>query len=400
MDGSMVIIGGGLAAAKSAEALRERGFDGAISVVAAEHHLPYERPPLSKDFLAGKAERSSVFPHDGDWYARHRVDVHTGVRATKIDRDGRFVILDDGSALHYDKLILATGSSPRRFLGDPDVAYLRTLDDSERLRTYLGDGRRLVVVGAGWIGLEVAATARQAGTEVTVIEPQPLPLAGILGDRVAEVIADLHRGHGVDLRLDTGVDSIAVGDAPGGTVVTDDGTSLAADVILVGIGAVPEVALATDAGLSVSNGVDVDGGLRTSDPNIFAVGDIANQEHPLFGRLRVEHWATALNQPAVAAANALGHDETYDRLPYFFTDQYDFGMEYRGHASGKDRVVIRGDTGALKFLAFWLDDDSRVLAGMNVNLWDDGEAIAELITSGRPVSPDRLADPEVPLDAV
>lgn len=398
MDGSFVIIGGGLAGAKTAEALREQGFDGAISLIAGEHHLPYERPPLSKDLLAGKADHASVFPFDSDWYARHRVQLHTGVRAAKLDLAGRLVVCDDGSAIHYDKLALATGSSPRRFPGDPAVAYLRTLDDAEALRGRLGEGRSLVIVGGGWIGLEVAATARQSGTEVTIIEPQPLPLVKILGEQLGERIAELHRSHGVSLRLNTGVDRIEVGEAPGGTVYADDGTSYTADTILVGIGAQPDIAVAEQAGLATGNGITVDAGLHTSDPNVFAVGDIADHDHPLFGRIRVEHWANALNQPAVAAANMLGHDQIYDRLPYFYTDQYEFGMEYRGYASGTDTTVVRGDLAGLKFLAFCLDEDRRVRAGMNVNLWDDGEAIADLITSQRGVDPDRLADPTVGLD--
>lgn len=400
MDGSVVIIGGGLAAAKTAEALRTRGYDGAIALLAGERHLPYERPPLSKGFLAGKDAHDSLAPFDSDWYRRHHVEVHTGVSATKIDRTGRLVFGDDGSAIHYDKLVLATGSRPRPFPGAPEVAYLRTVDDSEQLRERLGDGRTLVIVGGGWIGLEVAATARTSGTEVTVIEPQRLPLAGILGDRVADVIAGLHREHGVDLRLGVGVDAIETATAPGGRVVTDDGRTLTADTILVGIGAIPETGLAESAGLTVDDGVVVDSRLATSDPDVFAVGDIANYPDPRFGRLRVEHWANALHQPAVAAANILGHEETFDRLPYFFTDQYDFGMEYRGHASGADPVVIRGDLDERRFLAFWLDDRKRVRAGMNVNLWDDGEAIAELVTSERTVDPARLADPAVPLDRV
>ncbi|GAC58514.1 putative ferredoxin reductase [Gordonia hirsuta DSM 44140 = NBRC 16056] len=400
MDNSIVIIGGGLAAAKTAEALRTRGYDGALVVVAGEDHVPYERPPLSKEFLAGKTESAELAPFDAQWYATHRVDLRTGVSATQIDSDAKMVTLDDGSSLAYDTLVLATGSRPRPFPGEPEVAYLRTVDDSERLRERLGEDRSLVIVGGGWIGLEAAATARAAGTSVTVIEPERLPLERILGAEIAAAIADLHRSNGVDLRLSTGVESIRVQDAPGGTVFGDDASTHTADTILVGIGAVPNVALAEEAGLSVSNGVDVDAGLRTSDPNIFAVGDIANHDHPLFGRIRIEHWANALNQPAVAAANILGGDEVYDRLPYFFTDQFSFSMEYRGHASGSDAVVIRGDLSALEFLAFWLDEENRVRAGMNVNLWDDGDAIAELITSQRSVDPVRLGDRAIALDSV
>lgn len=400
MDGSVVIIGGGLAAAKTAEALRTHGYDGAIAVIAGEPHLPYERPPLSKGFLAGKDGYDSLFPFDSDWYRRHRVDLHTGVSATKIDRAGHFVFTDDGGAIRYDKLVLATGSRPRTFPGNPEIVYLRTVDDSERLRSRLGEGRSLVIVGGGWIGLEAAATARQLGTAVTVIEPQALPLAKILGERIARILVDLHRRHGVVLRLGTGVASIDVGDAPGGTVTAQDGTSFVADTVLAGIGAAPNVELAEAAGLVVTNGVDTDAELATSDPDIFAVGDIANEDHPLFGRIRVEHWANALNQPAVAAANVLGHHASYDRLPYFYTDQFEFSMEYRGYATGADTVVLRGDTDDLTFLAFWLDDSGRVRAGMNVNRWDDGDAIADLITSQRSVDPGRLADPDVPLDSL
>ncbi len=400
MDGSVVIIGGGLAAAKTCEALRNRGFDGAITLIAGENHLPYERPPLSKGLLAGKDSTDTLFPFDSDWYARHRVDLHAGTTARKIDRESRLVFTDAGTAIGYDKLVLATGSRPRLFPGEPEVAYLRTLDDAERLRARIGEGTSLVIVGGGWIGLEVASTARAAGTEVTIIEPEPLPLVKILGTRVAEVVAGLHRDHGVHLRCGTGVESIEVAGAPGGRVLASDGTSYTADTILVGIGAVPNVELAEASGLAVGNGVQVDGGLRTSDPAIFAVGDIAGHEHPMFGRLRIEHWANALNQPAVAAANLLGGDEVYARLPYFYTDQFEFSMEYRGHASGIDRTVVRGDTGKLEFLAFWLDDAGRVRAGMNVNLWDDGDAIADLISTGRAVNPERLADPAVPLDSL
>lgn len=392
MDSQYVIIGGGLAGGKAAEALREHGFDGTIILVCAEAHLPYERPPLSKDLLAGRADRASVFVHDADWYVRYRIDVRTGVRATRIDRGDRLVGLDDGGAVHYDKLLLATGSAPRRFPGDPDVRYLRTLDDAQALRAGLGDGRSLLIVGAGWIGLEAAATARQAGTAVTVVEPAELPLRTVLGERLGRLLADLHRGEGVDLRLGVSVDDVT---AAG--VTTAGGEELTADTVLVGIGAVPQVGLAEEAGLAVGDGVEVDAGLRTDDPDIFAVGDIADHDHPLFGRLRVEHWATALNQPAVAAANMLGGDLVYDKLPYFYTDQFGFSMEYRGHASGDDTVVLRGDTDSLEFLAFWLDADQRVLAGMNVNRWDDGESIADLVRARAQVDPDRLADPRVAL---
>ncbi|MCF8569586.1 FAD-dependent oxidoreductase [Gordonia sp. HY002] len=394
MSDAQVIIGGGLAGAKAAEALRDQGYDGAIVLIAAEQHLPYERPPLSKGYLAGSDERASAFTFDADWYLSHDIDLRVGVRADRIDRDAHQVHLDDGSSVAYTKLLLATGSASRHLDGAEGALYLRTIDESERIRDAIGEGRHLVIVGGGWIGLEVAATARQAGTDVTVIEPQSSPLAKILGSRIGDVFADLHREHGVDLRLGVGVDTVAPR-----SVTTDDGDQIPADAVLVGIGAVPNVELARDAGLEVSNGVDVDAGLRTSDPDVYAVGDIANHDHPTLGRLRVEHWANAQNQPAVAVANMLGGSQVYDRLPYFFSDQYDLGMEYRGLASEENDVVVRGDTATREFLAFWLDGGA-VVAGMNVNIWDQGDAVADLIASGRRVDVDKLADPNVPLESV
>lgn len=394
MSDAHVIIGGGLAGAKAAEALRDQGFDGQIVLIAGERHLPYERPPLSKGYLAGKDDRADAFTFDADWYVSHAVDVRIGVRAEHIDRDAHRIHLDDGSTVGYAKLLLATGSSSRRMDGAEGALYLRTVDESEQIRDAIGAGRHLVVVGGGWIGLEVAATAREAGTDVTVIEPQDHPLEKILGARIGDVFADLHREHGVDLRLGVGVASVSPR-----SVTTDDGDQIPADAVLVGIGAIPNVALAEESGLSVSNGVDVDAGLRTSDRDVYAVGDIANHDHPRLGRTRVEHWANAQNQPAVAVANMLGGSQVYDRLPYFFTDQYDLGMEYRGLASGENEVTVRGDTSSREFLAFWLDD-GRVVAGMNVNIWDQGDAIADLITSGRTVDTAALGDPSVPLDQV
>ncbi|MCF8588183.1 NAD(P)/FAD-dependent oxidoreductase [Gordonia liuliyuniae] len=394
MSDAQVIIGGGLAGAKAAEALRDQGYDAAIVLIAEEQHLPYERPPLSKGYLAGSDERADAFTFDADWYVAHDIDVRIGVRAVRIDRDAHEVHLDDGTPVAYSKLLLATGSSSRRMDGADGALYLRSIDQSEQIHDAIGPGRHLVVVGGGWIGLEVAATARQSGSDVTLIEPQEQPLEKILGSRIGRVFADLHREHGVDLRLGVGVDTVAPR-----SVTTGDGDQIPADAVLVGIGAVPNVDLARDAGLDVSNGVDVNARLQTSDPDIYAVGDIANHDHPSLGRLRVEHWANAQNQPAVAVANMLGGTQVYDRLPYFFTDQYDLGMEYRGYASGENDVVVRGDTATREFLAFWLADGA-VGAGMNVNIWDQGDAIAELIASGRTVDVDRLADPNVPLDEV
>jgi 3-phenylpropionate/trans-cinnamate dioxygenase ferredoxin reductase component len=399
---SVVIIGGGLAGAKAAEALRERGFDGEVVLIGDERHRPYERPPLSKDCLAGKAELDSAFVHPPEWYSDNAVQLRLGVPATGIDRSAHEVALADGSRVGYHRLLLATGASPRRLpLPGADAAgvhYLRRIADTEAIRASFGSGR-LVVIGAGWIGLEIASAARQAGTEVTVVEVAELPLLQVLGPQMGAVFADLHRANGVDLRLSTQVAEITTSGGSATGVRLGDGTVIEAGAVVVGVGVTPNSQLAQEAGLAVDNGVVVDAALRSSDDDIFAAGDVANALHPLLGKhIRVEHWANALNQPAVAAASMLGEDASYDELPYFYTDQYDLGMEYLGHVEpgGYDRVVVRGDTATREFIAFWLAD-GRVLAGMNVNVWDVTDPIKALIRSGAQVDPQRLADPDTPL---
>ncbi|HWD04951.1 MAG TPA: FAD-dependent oxidoreductase [Amycolatopsis sp.] len=399
-----VIVGAGLAGAKAAEALRSGGFTGPVTLIGDEPDRPYERPPLSKEYLAGKAERDSVFVHDEAWYSEHDVDLRLGVTATEIDRAGHVVRLDGGDTVAYGKLLLATGASPRRLpipgADAQGVHYLRRLADSARLKEAITAGSRLAVIGAGWIGLEVAAAAREAGAAVTILESAELPLLNALGREVAAIFADLHRAHGVDLRLGVTVDEITTADGKASGVRLDDGTVVDADLVLVAVGAAPNDALAQAAGLTVDNGVVVDASLRSSDPDVFAAGDVASALHPLYGEhLRVEHWANALNQPAVAAAAMAGGEETYDELPYFFTDQYDLGMEYHGHidAGGYDRVVFRGDVEAREFIAFWLRG-GKVLAGMNVNVWDVGDQLKALIRAEGPVDAEKLADTEAPLE--
>jgi 3-phenylpropionate/trans-cinnamate dioxygenase ferredoxin reductase subunit len=405
MDSSatFVIIGGGLAGAKAAEALRDKNFDGQIVLVAEEERLPYERPPLSKEFLAGKKSLNDFTVHDFAWYRDHGVDLRLGVRAAAVDPAAHSVDLADGTVVGYDKLLLATGSRARQLpipgadaLG---VHYLRTFDDAAALDAALSDGSSLAVVGAGWIGLEVAASARQRGVEVTVVETAKLPLLAALGEEVGTVFAGLHRDHGVDLRLESQVSEISTADGRATGLRLHDGSAVGADAVLVAVGAQPNIELAQAAGLSTGDGgVLVDASLRTSDPDIYAVGDIAAADHPLFAeRIRTEHWANALKQPAVAVASMLGAPARYDELPYFFTDQYDLGMEYVGHAPRYSRVVFRGDVAGRECVAFWLDSANRVLAGMNVNIWDVLDDVKNLIRSQRPVDPQRLADPQAPL---
>ncbi|HZC69717.1 MAG TPA: FAD-dependent oxidoreductase [Jatrophihabitans sp.] len=393
---NIVIVGGGLAGAKSAEALREKGYQGRITLLTAEQHLPYERPPLSKDYLAGKASFDDAVVHPMTWYAEHEVELRWGVEVVAVDPANAEVKLADESRIGYGALVLATGSEPRRLpiRGAESALTLRTREDSDAIRETFGSGKRLVIIGGGWIGLEVASAARDKGTDVTILEAADLPLLAVLGREMATVFADLHRDNGVDLR--TGV---SISEVTEGAVRLDDGTEFAADAVVMGVGARPRLELATSADLALDNGVLVDGSLRSSNPSIFAVGDIANHDHPVLGhRVRVEHWATALNQPATAAAAILGGADQYEELPYFFSDQFDLGMEYIGHAptGSYARVVVRGDLAGRAFVAFWLDPSDRILAAMNVNVWDVVDEIKPLIAGKVPVDHQKLTDPDTP----
>ena len=407
---SMVVVGASLAGAKAVEALRGQGWGGRIVLIGGEEEMPYERPPLSKDYLQGKSKREKVFVHPEKWYAENEIELRLGTTVASIDRRRRVVVLADGEEIEYGKLLLTTGASPRQLPvpgGDaPNLVYLRTLADSEHLNALFLPGSELLIVGAGWIGLEVAAAARAAGVEATVVEALDLPLLRVLGPEVAGRFAELHRANGVDLRLGASIAEFPLdhrGFATG--VRMADGSTIDGDTILVAVGAAPNTGLAEEAGLEVDNGVLVDAALRTSDPDIFAAGDVARAWHPFYGeRVRVEHWANALNQPAVAATSMIGLTEAeYTRLPYFYTDQYELGMEYTGHipSTGYDRVVFRGhsDTGGAtpgEYVVFWLAE-GRVLAGMNVNVWDVTDDIKALISSRAVVDVERLADPAVPL---
>ena len=400
---TFVIVGGGLGGAKAAEALREKGFDGKVVLLADEEYLPYERPPLSKDFLAGKKSLKDFTVHDSDWYRDNKIDLRVSTEVSAIDRKAHTVTIADDTSIRYDKLLLATGSRAR-WLSIPGsdstgVHHLRKFDDASNLNTALKEGTSLAIVGAGWIGLEVAASARERGVDVTVVETAKAPLIGAVGEEVGNVFAQLHRDHGVDLRLDIEVKEITVEDGKATGLKLGDGSTITADRVLIAVGAQPNIELAEEAGLSTGDGgVLVDASLRTSDSDIYAVGDIAAAEHPLFEeRIRTEHWANALKQPAVAVAGMLGESGEYSELPYFFTDQYDLGMEYAGHAPGSNRVVFRGDVNSREFVAFWLDADNHVLAGMNVNIWDVLDDIKSLIRKKTAVNLNKLVDPQVPL---
>jgi len=400
-DQTHVIVGASLAGAKAAETLREEGFDGRVVLVGAEAERPYERPPLSKDYLRGEVGREKVYVHDEGFYDEHDIELRLGRRAVGLDISSRELELDDGERLRYDRLLLATGAEPRR-LSIPGaeldgVLYLRSVQDSDTLRDRLDRGGAVVVVGAGWIGAEVAASARQRGLEVTVLDPASAPLERVMGTEVGAIYRDIHTDHGARMLMGTGVDAFE-GDARVERVRTTSGRVLDCDFVVVGAGVEPRTVLAAQAGIAIDNGILVDEHLKTSAPRVFAAGDVANSHHPFYGeRIRVEHWANALNQGPAGARNMLGHDSPYERLPYFFSDQYDVGMEYSGFARNWDRVVFRGDPATREFVAFWLVDD-RIVAGMNVNVWDVTDTIKRLISERATVDDRALSDPAVPLE--
>jgi 3-phenylpropionate/trans-cinnamate dioxygenase ferredoxin reductase subunit len=399
-DQTFVIAGAGLAGAKAAETLREEGFDGRLILIGDEPERPYERPPLSKEYLRRETEEKP-FVHDEGYYDEHDIELWTSTHVSSIDPDSSELVLENGRRQGFDRLLVATGAEPRR-LDVPGadlegVHELRTVADSEWIGERIESGGRLVVVGSGWIGAEVAASARQKGCEVTMIEMASLPLERVLGPEVGTVYRDIHRDHNVEFMPETTVERFEGSDTVE-RVITRDGAEIETPFVVIGVGVVPRTELLESAGAKVDNGILVDEALRTSLPGIHAAGDIANARHPLYDRhLRVEHWANALNQGPAAARAMLGHEVSYDEIPYFFSDQYETGMEYGGYATEWDEVAFRGDVGAREFIAFWLKD-GRVLAGLNMNVWDVNEAIRDLIRSGERVDRKRLIDPDVPIE--
>jgi 3-phenylpropionate/trans-cinnamate dioxygenase ferredoxin reductase component len=395
-----VIVGAGLAGAKAAETLRDEGFSGRLILIGDEAERPYERPPLSKDYLRGETE-DVPYVHAENFYRDHEIELWRSTRVTGIEAGLQELLLEGDRRLGYDRLLLTTGAVPRRLDvpgADLDgIRYLRTLADSRRIGNELDSAQRLAVIGSGWIGAEIAASARQKGCEVTMIERSSLPLERVLGPEVGQIYLEIHRDHGVEFLPETTVERFD-GEGAVERVLTRDGASIDADLVVVGIGVAPRTGLVESAGLHVDNGVMVDERLESSLPGVFAAGDVANAHHPFYGRhVRVEHWANALKEGPLAARAMLGHDVAYEEIPYFFSDQYDVGMEYAGFATSWDDVVFRGDVKGREFVAFWLEG-GRVVAGMNVNVWDVNEAIAALIRSREPVDAKRLVDPDVSLD--
>jgi 3-phenylpropionate/trans-cinnamate dioxygenase ferredoxin reductase subunit len=400
---TFIIVGASLAGAKAAEELRNQGFDGRVMLIGSEPERPYERPPLTKDYLRGESERAKAYVHDEGFYDEQQIELETVTTVSAIDPGSSKVTLSDGRELGYERLLLTTGAEPRKIPvpgADLDgVHYLRTLADCDALRDRLNDGGRAAVVGAGWIGSEFAASARQRGLDVTLIDPLKLPNERIFGPEIGSFYRDVHAQHGVDLRLGDGVEAFE-GDGRVARVRTSSGAVVDCDFAVVGIGVSPRGALAQQAGLEFDDGVVVNERLQSSAPAISAAGDVARAWHPFFGeRIRVEHWANALNQGPAAARGMLDQDFSYDRIPYFYSDQYDVGMEYSGYAPKWDEVVFRGDREGGEFVAFWLRDGCCV-AGMNVNVWDVNETVQALIRSRQQIDKDALTDTDTPLESL
>ena len=399
---TFAIVGAGMAGAKAAETLREEGFDGRIVLIGAEPEAPYERPPLSKGYLVGESPREDARVHPDGYYRDHAIELVHGA-VTALDPAGHTLELDGGHTLSYDRVLIATGAVPRR----PPIAgaeldgvhVLRTLADADALRGALEAGATPAVVGAGWIGSEVAASARGMGCDVTLVEAADQPLNGVLGPRLGAFFARVHREHGVQLLTNARIERIEGRGRVEGIRLAD-GTRVACDAVVLGVGVALDTRLAEAAGLRVDGGVLADEHLRASHPDVFAAGDVANAWRPRYGRhVRVEHWANALEQGPAAARAMLGRGEPFDTLPYFFSDQYDVGMEYVGLHGPADRLVLRGRPDERHFHAFWLTDDGHVSAAMHVHEWESIEPLKALVAGGMAVDAERLADEGEPLAA-
>ncbi len=395
-----VILGASLAGAKAAETLRAEGFDGEVVLVGDEPVRPYERPPLSKGYLRGEEGPEKIYVHGEDYYHEHDIDLRLSTSARGIDPSARTVELDSGERLPYDALLLTVGARPRRLeVPGADlegVHYLRTVAQSDLLREAIPAAGRVVVIGAGWIGSEVAASARQMGADVALVEMSEVPLERVLGREMGAFYRDVQVDHGVEVHMGTGISRLT-GNKAVQAVELSDGQALESDLVVIGVGVAPRTELAEAAGLELDNGVVTDQFLATTSSGIYAAGDVAAAWHPVLEtRIRLEHWSSALNQGPAAARNMLGQETPYERIPYFFSDQYEIGMEYSGLARDWDKIVLRGDPAGREFVAFWLKD-GLVQAGMNVNVWDVADDIAKLVASRQPVDAVRLADPEVAL---
>lgn len=395
-----IIVGANLCGGRAAETLRQEGFDGRVALIGAEPERPYERPPLSKEFLRHETERERVFLRPPEFYAEQEIELRLGVRASAVDLRERAVVLETGERLRFDKLLIATGGRVRR-LAVPGaelegVYYLRTIGDCERIASELAPGRRVVVIGAGFIGAEVAASARTTGLEVTVLEGGQVPLARALGPEMGRIYGDIHREHGIDLRLSTRIERLE-GSGQVERVMTSDGEAVGCDFVVVGIGIDPETGLVEGTGIEVGNGIIVDEHCRTNVDGVFAAGDVANFPNPILGeRLRLEHWANAQNQGVAAAKAMLGSEEPYADVPWFWSDQYDLNLQYVGYASSWDHIAIRGSVPERRFTAFYVKDGC-LRAAMTLNRARDIRPSRELIRARVQVDAEKLQDEDVEL---
>lgn len=395
---TFVVVGANLTGGAAVQTLREEGFDGRVVLVGEEPHLPYERPPLSKEYLRGEQELEKGFLRPASWYGENEVEARLGVRVVTLEAAERAVELSDGDRIEADAILLATGGRPRTLAGEPSdrVLYLRTIEDADRIKPYLAPGKRLVIVGAGFIGAEVAASARTLGADVTVLEYLDVPLMRALGAEMGAVYGEIHREHGVDLRTGEGVESVEE-TADGVVVRTSAGAAIEGDAVVVGVGIQPNAELAEAAGLEVENGVVVDEFCRTGAAGIFAAGDVANHHHPVFGRrIRVEHWDNALKQGAAAARNMVGKEEAFDDPHWFWSDQYEHNLQYGGFAAEWDEIAVRGSIQARNFAAFYLRD-GVLLAALGLNRGKDVRRAMKLIRARARPDPGALRDEDVDL---
>ena len=400
---TFVIVGANLAGGRAAQAVRKEGFDGRVVLIGAEPDPPYERPPLSKEYLRGDMPREKLFIAPDDAYGEQEIELRLGVRATRIDPRDHAVELEGGERLGYDKLLLATGGRPRRVDAPGSelagILELRTIADCERIAPELRPGRRLAVIGAGFIGAEVAATARGIGLQVDVLEMAPVPLGRALGEELGRIYAEIHRDHGVQLHTGEAIERFE-GSGRVERVVSTSGRAIDCDFVVVGVGIAPATELAESAGLVVDNGIVVNEHCETSARDIYAAGDVANYYHPVLDtRLRVEHWSNAQNQGVAAAKNMLGLREAYVDIPWFWSDQYDLNLQYVGHATRWDEIVLRGDVAARSFTAFYIEA-GRLRAALTVNRHRDIRPSRELIRSGAPVASDKLRNEELELKSL
>lgn len=401
--GRIVVVGASLAGGRAAETLRADGFDGEIVLIGDEPHRPYERPPLSKEILRGDWPDDKAFLRPDDYYAEVGIELLLGARATAIDTAAKTVALAEGSTVPYDALLIATGGRPRALPvpgSDLDgVLTLRTIGDAHAIRDRLTAGARVAVVGAGFIGCEVAASARALGCDVTIVEVFSTVLERALGAEVGRAVEALHRDNGVRMLFEVGAERFE-GDGRVERIALADGRAVDADVVVVGVGMVPNDELARAAGIACEDGVVVDERCRTSAEGVYAAGDVANHPNPIVGeRIRIEHWQNAQNQGAAAARAILGGTEPFAEVPWFWSDQYDATIQMFGHPAGWDRIVFRGDVGARAFAAYYLRD-GRLLASASIGRTKDARAVKPLIERGAAVDPDALADEATDLRAL